>query len=199
MLAGHIHFETALRYVALPMLVVKPNKYGMSTGDTDPKTTQSQHPAEETGLEPPKPTTTTDSSGPESENSEPTTTIKSSDSVSKTPKVIHTDLRAVFEWLRKNGVSKIVKLSVLDYGELSHRDSVIEKAVENLGIEVWDWKKGDICSEVIHKCAPSAREISLYWTGNHSVMMGWASAEGFHNQKKFPKVRNIPSPKRRGV
>jgi len=94
----------------------------------------------------------------------------------------------VFFWLRKNGVCKIVRVTVIDYGEASHSDSAIKKALKEFEIEYWNWKKVDLSSQVMEECSRTVREVSLYWTGNHAVMMGWASPEGFCNHEKFPEV-----------
>jgi hypothetical protein len=100
----------------------------------------------------------------------------------------------VFSWLRNNGVCKIVRVTVVDYGDTSHSDSAIKQALADFEIEFWNWKKVDLCSQVITDCSLTVKEVSLYWTGNHAVMMGWASPEGFHNPKKFPKVRHVLTP-----
>lgn len=93
----------------------------------------------------------------------------------------------IFNWLRDNHVKKILKVIVIDDGpELSHTDRAIEIALKGLEIEVWDWKKLDLCTEVILKTAPNVRDVSLYSSGNNAVMMGWSSTDGLG---KFPNVR----------
>lgn len=62
------------------------------------------------------------------------------------------------------------------------------KALYGFKVEEWDWKKMDICSDVIHESSPAVREVSLYSSGNNAVLMGWASEEGLGNRKKFPLV-----------
>lgn len=99
-----------------------------------------------------------------------------------------TDLRAIFSWLRRNGVKEIVRVTVIDYGDECHSDAAIEEALEGFEIKFWNWKKVNLSSQVIERCSMAVEEISLYWTGNYAVMMGWASAEGFSNAKKFPAV-----------
>jgi hypothetical protein len=121
-----------------------------------------------------------------------TTISETSNPDLETTKNTYTDLRAVFNWLYDNGVRKIVRVTVIDYGDLSHNDSAIEEALTRFEVEFWNWKKVDLCSQVIKRCSLSVREISLYWTGNHAVMMGWASQEGFYNHENFPKVPHVP-------
>jgi hypothetical protein len=60
------------------------------------------------------------------------------------------DLTAIFSWLRGKHVKKIVKVIVIDDGNPSHSDKAIIDALEGFEVEVWDWKKIDICSDVIY-------------------------------------------------
>jgi hypothetical protein len=101
------------------------------------------------------------------------------------------DLRLVFRWLRKNNVKRILKVTVIDYGTPSHRDSVIEDALADFRVESWDWKKVDMCSDVISNSTEDATQISLYSSCNNAVLMGWASSEGLANKIKFPKARQL--------
>ncbi|RFU79743.1 intracellular serine protease [Trichoderma arundinaceum] len=103
------------------------------------------------------------------------------------PKKGLSDLVDVFDWLHKNGVRKIVKVMVIDDGDPGHADASIEKAVGRFGVEIWDWKRLDLSTEVIQNCSKDVKEISLYSTGNNAVLMGWASEQGLPNIKKFPK------------
>ncbi|KAJ5618018.1 hypothetical protein N7537_003132, partial [Penicillium hordei] len=66
-------------------------------------------------------------------------------------------------------------------------DTAIEGALSGFGVQVWDWKKVDICSDTISKSSRSVKEISLYSSGNNAVLMGWASPAGFKNAEKFPE------------
>ncbi|KAK7709645.1 hypothetical protein SLS63_013160 [Diaporthe eres] len=115
-LQSHIRFESFLRYVALPKLIVEPSK------------------------------------------------------------------RSVY-------AARIMKVAVVDYrpGDSSHRDSVITKALADFQVEYWNWKKLDLCSDVISNSTEIVQEVSMYWSGNPAVMMGWASREGFSNKTKFPE------------
>jgi hypothetical protein len=94
----------------------------------------------------------------------------------------------IFQWLRDNYVREILMVIVIDNGNPSHSDEAIERALQGFGIEVWDWKKLDLNSDVISKCTGSVKEVSLYSSGNNSVLMGWYSTEGLRNIEKFPKV-----------
>jgi hypothetical protein len=77
---------------------------------------------------------------------------------------------------------------VVDYGSPCHSDTAIEKALEGFQIETWDWKKTDLCTDVIWNSTKIASHISLYSSCNNAVLMGWASSDGLGDRKKFPKV-----------
>ena len=96
-----------------------------------------------------------------------------------------TDLTVVFKWLKKNGVKRIIKVIVVDDGEIAHSDQAIEDCLEGIEIDVWDWKKPDICSETIHKAAKNVREVHLYCTGSNTVLRSWSSEQGL---AKLPQV-----------
>ncbi|KAI8281063.1 hypothetical protein K4K60_004436 [Colletotrichum sp. SAR11_57] len=64
----------------------------------------------------------------------------------------------------------------------------IEEALNGFEVEIWDWKRLDLSTEVIRKSTKVVREISLYSTGNNAVLMGWASLEGLPNKEHFPEV-----------
>lgn len=99
------------------------------------------------------------------------------------------DLVFLFKWLKGDrNVKTILKVIVDDLQEPSHSDEAIEAALENVGVEIWDWKKTDLCSEVIYNVAPTARIVNLYWSGNNSVLRGWSEAEGLARLEKLEKV-----------
>jgi hypothetical protein len=95
-----------------------------------------------------------------------------------------TDSKIVFNWLAKNGVKKIIRAIVLDDGDVAHSDEAIEECLTPFKIEVWDWKKPDICSETIYKAAPDVRVVHLYCTGNNAVLRSWSGDEGLAKLKK---------------
>ncbi|KAK0645718.1 hypothetical protein B0T16DRAFT_327967 [Cercophora newfieldiana] len=98
------------------------------------------------------------------------------------------DFVYVFDHLRAKGVNTVLKVIVDDTHNPSHSEDAIEKALKGLGIEVWDWKRPDLCSEVIYNVAPDAREVHLYWSGNNAVLRGWAEEGGL---KKLEKLRDV--------
>jgi hypothetical protein len=97
----------------------------------------------------------------------------------------------LFDWLQRNKVQTIIEVTVIDDVESPHKDSSIEDALRGFNVEVWDWKKPDQDPNVISTSSSVVREISLYWTGNNVVLMGWASSQGFANKEKFPCVSEV--------
>ncbi|KAK7409057.1 hypothetical protein QQX98_008761 [Neonectria punicea] len=96
------------------------------------------------------------------------------------------DLCYIFERLRKKGVKTILKVIVDDSVAPAHSDEAIESALKLMDVEVWDWKKTDLCSEVIRKVASRVREVHLYWSGNNAVLRGWSEEGGL---KTLPELR----------
>ncbi|KAI8633882.1 hypothetical protein F5Y19DRAFT_462121 [Xylariaceae sp. FL1651] len=99
-----------------------------------------------------------------------------------------TDLVFIFSWLRSKGVETILQVIVDDLGQQAHGDEAIEEATKDFGIEVWNWKKTDLCAEVIVTAAPGAKVVHLYWTGNNAVLRGWCDVGGL---KKLQHLRAL--------
>ncbi|RAL61211.1 hypothetical protein DID88_010290 [Monilinia fructigena] len=102
------------------------------------------------------------------------------------------DLVAIFEWLWQRGVREIIKVMVIviDNGNPPHASGAIVDALYGFEIEEWNWKKIDLCSDVISESSLAVREVSLYSSGKNAVLMGWAS-EGLGNREKFPHLEKI--------
>ena len=99
------------------------------------------------------------------------------------------DFVHVFESLRKKNVKTIIKVKVDDSLAVPHSDESIENALRGLGVEVWEWKRTDLCSEVIYNVAPKVREVSLFWSGNNAVLRGWSDEGGLKRLKELQVVR----------
>lgn len=98
-------------------------------------------------------------------------------------------MEGIFQWLRENGVKQILTVIVIDNVEPSHSDKAITTALQGFSVESWDWKKLDLNCEVISDSTKgSAKEISLYCSGNNAVLMGWSSEAGLRSKEKFPNV-----------
>ncbi|KAJ2902817.1 hypothetical protein MKZ38_000098 [Zalerion maritima] len=98
----------------------------------------------------------------------------------------------MFDKLHSLGVKKILRLQVDDTEYPAHTDEAIEKALTGsvrdplagdnpirrlIDIEAWDWRKFDLCSDVIQYAAPQVEKMHLYWSGNPTVLKGWASKD----------------------
>lgn len=98
------------------------------------------------------------------------------------------DLYYIFDRLRKKGVKTILRVLIDDSVSPAHSDEAIEDALRTMDVEVWDWSKTDLCTEVIHKAAPKVREVHLYWSGNNAVLRGWGDDGGL---KKLRELNNV--------
>lgn len=103
-----------------------------------------------------------------------------------------TDLFSVFEELRSRskGVKRVLKIVVDDTleGSPPHSDETIENSLKNMEVEIWDWKRFDLCSEVIYNAAPKVREVYLYSTGNNAVLRSWSDQGGLRKLEQLKKV-----------
>jgi hypothetical protein len=96
--------------------------------------------------------------------------------------------RAIFDWLWESNVRKILSVEVDDSESEPHTNAGIRKAfrgemtetdwARDFKVEVWKWKKFDLCSDTIAVSAPSVREVHLFSHGNTAVLKGWASKSG---------------------
>ncbi|KAK5988123.1 hypothetical protein PT974_12263 [Cladobotryum mycophilum] len=98
------------------------------------------------------------------------------------------DLCYIFDRLRKKGVRTILKVIVDDLGTPAHSDEAIEEALKFMDVEIWDWRRTDLCSEVIHRVASKVREVHLYWSGNNAVLRGWSEEGGL---KRLRELRTV--------
>ncbi|KAK6330871.1 hypothetical protein TWF718_003068 [Orbilia javanica] len=102
------------------------------------------------------------------------------------------DMETIFSWLKANGVKQIIKVIVVDNGDVAHTDEAIENCLSDFNVEIWNWKRIDLCAEVIQKSAGhSVREISLYSSGNNAVLSSWAGADGLGNPENFPLLERV--------
>ncbi|EGR47699.1 uncharacterized protein TRIREDRAFT_79111 [Trichoderma reesei QM6a] len=98
------------------------------------------------------------------------------------------DLCYIFDRLRKKGVKTILKVIIDDSMTPAHSDEAIEDALKFMDVEIWDWKRTDLCSEVICRVAAKAREVNLYWSGNNAVLRGWSEEGGL---KKLGELKTV--------
>jgi hypothetical protein len=98
------------------------------------------------------------------------------------------DMAFLFNFLRNKGVKRVIRVIVDDTLDPAHSDEVIEKSLGGLKVEIWDWKKIDLCTETIVTAAPDVREVCLYWSGNNAVLRGWSEQGGLNLLGKLRKV-----------
>jgi hypothetical protein len=96
-----------------------------------------------------------------------------------------TDAEYIFAWLaEEKNVKKIIKIIVIDDGDVPHTEESIEKCLARFDIEIWDWRKFDISSETIYAAARDVRVVSLYSSGNNAVLREWSSENGLVRLKR---------------
>ncbi|RSL99034.1 hypothetical protein CEP52_010008 [Fusarium oligoseptatum] len=96
----------------------------------------------------------------------------------------------IFQWLRHQGVTKILRVSVQDRQHKPHSDQSIRWSLKGMGVEILDWNKLDICPRTIRKAAPAVRDLTLYCSGNNAVLGSWMAPGGLAKLEHL-KVLNI--------
>ncbi|KAK8172111.1 hypothetical protein BKA80DRAFT_262081 [Phyllosticta citrichinensis] len=105
------------------------------------------------------------------------------------------DYVAVFEWLRKKGVRRIINLSVNDRKDPAHSEEAIEESLQGIEvIKLWDWQKPDLSSETIFNAAKNVEQVCLYWNGNNAILRSWSEPEGLSKLKNLAKVTIVSNP-----
>ncbi|KAI1377492.1 hypothetical protein F4677DRAFT_458856 [Hypoxylon crocopeplum] len=101
------------------------------------------------------------------------------------------DLTPIFDWLYDRHVRRIERVTVIEDRDAPHQDSTIVKCLKRFEVEIWEWEKMDISSEVISESSKSIREIRLHSSGSEAVLRGWRAPGGFGDRVKFPKLTDI--------
>ena len=73
-----------------------------------------------------------------------------------------------------------------------HCDEAIEMALDGLEVEILNWKKPDLCSDVLGNAVNGVKELYLYSSGNNDVLRSWSAGDGL---AKLPKVSTAGSHK----
>ncbi|KAK3942694.1 hypothetical protein QBC46DRAFT_352034 [Diplogelasinospora grovesii] len=97
-----------------------------------------------------------------------------------------TDLYMIFHWLKnardgnKKRVKKVIEVMVEDFGNKDsrpHSDEAIFHCLGRLGVEIWNWMRLDISSQLIEQTSEHVREVHLYRSGLGSVLRGWSDSD----------------------
>ena len=82
-------------------------------------------------------------------------------------------------------MQKVLEANVEDDEIDPHCDEAIEMALEGLDVEVLDWKKLNLCSDVLWNAARNVKELFLYSSANNDVLRSWSAKDGLG---RLPKV-----------
>ncbi|POS69591.1 hypothetical protein DHEL01_v212015 [Diaporthe helianthi] len=108
---------------------------------------------------------------------------------------------SIFDWLYTEcGVKKIFTVDVIDDGSEPHSNAAIRrclrgadsegKQLRDFKVEVWKWKKFDVCSDTVFYAAPAAREVHLYSHGNTANSDDEQDCRNLENQFKKNVVKH---------
>lgn len=125
---------------------------------------------------------------PNSEDDKPQTQEEEAERRTK----VSMGLIAVFEWLKKLDVRRIMKLVVEDNRDYYCNETTIGRCLEQMDeIRYLNWKRPDLSVQTIAK-AVNVVEISLYSSGVRAVLSSWSDAEGLRSLKKVSRRNHIP-------
>ena len=101
----------------------------------------------------------------------------------------------LFDWLWDEcKVRKILTLEVDDMGSEPHTNRGIRASLRGPGmerdfkIEVWKWKKFDMCVDTLVTVAPKVREVHLFSSGNTAVLRAWSARSGLGKLADLEKL-----------
>ena len=97
------------------------------------------------------------------------------------------DIEKVFKHLLGD-VTTIFKVTVEDLRDPPHSDMTIEECLRNRKVEIWNWKKLDMCPDVIFRAAPGLKELHLYWSGRNVVLRGWMEETGLCRLQHLERI-----------
>ncbi|PNP43518.1 hypothetical protein TGAMA5MH_04490 [Trichoderma gamsii] len=106
-----------------------------------------------------------------------------------------TDLYMIFHWLKNRDtlpVKKVFEVMVDDFGDEKtrpHSDKAIIESLKGLQVEIWDWARLDIPTEVIYQAAGDhVKTVYLYCSGLKVVLEAWADKNGLARLRNLEKV-----------
>lgn len=93
------------------------------------------------------------------------------------------DLYLLFHWLKhRAGVKSLLEVIVVDFEEDDmnpHSDKSIIECVKDLQVEIWDWRRMDISTDVIYDGAGKyVKTLYLYCSGLRAVLQSWSDRGG---------------------
>ncbi|KAH6689409.1 hypothetical protein BKA61DRAFT_742753 [Leptodontidium sp. MPI-SDFR-AT-0119] len=97
----------------------------------------------------------------------------------------------VFDYLRRNGVTHVLRVNVQDCLIHPHSSTDIVKSVQNLHVQEFDWRKRDLTINVLQEAVPDVESLTLYTSGSEALLEHWASKGGLIRLSKLTKVKII--------
>ncbi|KAJ5950665.1 uncharacterized protein N7479_009078 [Penicillium vulpinum] len=98
------------------------------------------------------------------------------------------DVHKLFNGEKLKRVRKIFKIVVDDLEKPAYSDATIENTMMGKGVEIWDWRKIDLCPALIRRVAPGVKHLSLYWSGNNVVLRGWSEQDGLVKLRELQAI-----------
>ncbi|KAI0411302.1 hypothetical protein F5X98DRAFT_380891 [Xylaria grammica] len=88
----------------------------------------------------------------------------------------------------KTRIKSIVYLQVDESIYHPCPDNLIESALRGLKIYTLDWRKTDLCAQVVLNAAPDVEVLHIYCSGNRGVLLSWSAPDGL---PLLPNLREV--------
>ncbi|UKZ48603.1 hypothetical protein TrVGV298_002829 [Trichoderma virens] len=81
-------------------------------------------------------------------------------------------------WLRSKQVKQILKITMDDDPDRPHSDESIENSLKDFDVKMLDWRKVDLCPELIQRACKNVMSAHLRWSGNNIALRAWSEPQG---------------------
>ncbi|EHK25576.1 uncharacterized protein TRIVIDRAFT_125374, partial [Trichoderma virens Gv29-8] len=80
--------------------------------------------------------------------------------------------------LRSKQVKQILKITMDDDPDRPHSDESIENSLKDFDVKMLDWRKVDLCPELIQRACKNVMSAHLRWSGNNIALRAWSEPQG---------------------
>ncbi|KAI0858846.1 hypothetical protein F4860DRAFT_526736 [Xylaria cubensis] len=83
-----------------------------------------------------------------------------------------------FKYIKvKYSLKKILRLQVDELVDHPCTDALIESALSGINIDTLDWRKTDMCAQMVVNVVPNVQSLHLYCSGNRGILLNWSASD----------------------
>ncbi|KAI0190438.1 hypothetical protein EV127DRAFT_495120 [Xylaria flabelliformis] len=83
-----------------------------------------------------------------------------------------------FKYIKvKYSLKKILRLQVDELVDHPCTDALIELALSGINIDTLDWRKTDMCAQMVVNVVPNVQSLHLYCSGNRGFLLNWSASD----------------------